>query len=130
METQFDHAGIATDDAAGLAEQYVALFDAEIAHEETFDGMNVVFLDLGNGYFELLEPVENGGAIASYLDDNGPGIHHLAVATEDVEEALERAREMDIALIDDQPREGAWGHDVAFLHPKSTGGILLEFVQH
>jgi methylmalonyl-CoA/ethylmalonyl-CoA epimerase len=126
----FDHAGLATDDAAGLADLYTDLFDTHIAHEETFDGMNVVFLSLGNGYFELLEPQDDDGAIDSYLDENGPGIHHLAVATDDIEAALENAREMDITLIDEKPRPGAWGHEVAFLHPRDTGGILLEFVQH
>jgi len=126
----FDHAGIATDDAAALADLYTDLFDTHVAHEEEFDGMNVVFLSLGNGYFELLEPLEDEGAIASYLDSNGPGIHHLAVATDDIEDALANAREMDIALIDEEPREGAWGHEVAFLHPKDTGGILVEFVHH
>ncbi|MFC7135172.1 MULTISPECIES: methylmalonyl-CoA epimerase [Salinibaculum] len=126
----FDHAGIATDDAAGLADLYTDLFDTHVAHEETFDGMNVVFLSLGNGYFELLEPTDDEGAIASYLDSNGPGIHHLAVATGDIDAALAHAREMDIDLIDEEPRGGAWGHEVAFLHPKSTGGILVEFVQH
>lgn len=126
----FDHAGIATDDAADLAERYEALLDAPIAHEETFDGMRVVFLDLGGGYFELLEPLEGEGAIASYLDRNGPGIHHLALATDDVEGALDRARERGIELVDEEPRPGAWGHRVAFLHPESTGGVLLEFVEH
>ncbi len=126
----FDHAGLATDDAAGLADLYTDLFDTHIAHEETFDSMNVVFLSLGNGYFELLEPQRDDGAIASYLDKSGAGIHHLAVATDDIEAALDTAREMDISLIDEEPRPGAWGHDVAFLHPGDTGGILLEFVQH
>ena len=127
---QFDHAGIATADADALAEQYATLFDASVAHEEQFDGMAVVFLDLGNGYFELLEPIDGEGAIAGYLDENGPGIHHLAVATDDVDAALDRARGMGLDLVDEEPRRGAWGHDVAFLHPKSTGGVLLEFVEH
>jgi methylmalonyl-CoA/ethylmalonyl-CoA epimerase len=128
---QFDHAGIATDDAAGLAALYGDLFDAPIAHEETFDGLEVVFLDLEGGYFELLEPTDDAdGAIASYLDERGPGIHHLAVATDDVEAALERARNAGVDLIDEEPRPGAWGHDVAFCHPRSTGGVLLEFVEH
>ncbi|WP_424019593.1 methylmalonyl-CoA epimerase [Halorientalis pallida] len=127
---QFDHAGIATDDADAVAEQYATLFDATVAHEEQFDGMAVVFLDLGNGFFEVLEPLDDEGAIASYLDRSGPGIHHLAVATEDIEAALARAREAGVELIDEEPRGGAWGHDVAFLHPKSTGGVLLEFVEH
>ena len=92
--------------------------------------MKVVFLRFGSSYFELLEPVESEGAIARYLDRNGPGIHHLALATDDIAGALQRARECDVDLIDEEPRPGAWGHDVAFLHPKSTGGVLLEFVEH
>jgi len=125
----FDHAGVATDDADALADLYTDLLGCDLAHEETFDGMWVVFLDVGNGYLELLEPTD-GGAIASYLDENGPGIHHLAFATEDIDATLGRARELGVDLVDETPRAGAWGHDVAFLHPNSTGGVLLEFVEH
>jgi methylmalonyl-CoA/ethylmalonyl-CoA epimerase len=128
VETAFDHAGIATDDAAALAAQYTAVLGCELAHEETFDGMAVVFLDFGNGYIELLEPL-NDGPVARYLDEHGPGMHHLAVATDDIERALARAREHGVDLVDTDPREGAWGHRVAFLHPNSTGGVLLEFVE-
>jgi len=124
---QFHHAGIATDDAEGLAELYGELFDAPIAHREQFDGMTVVFLALEDGYFELLEPHE-GGPIERYLDRHGPGIHHLAIETDDLEAALTTARDCGLELIDAEPRPGAWGHEVAFLHPKSTGGILIEFV--
>ncbi|MFC7027605.1 methylmalonyl-CoA epimerase [Halomicroarcula sp. GCM10025324] len=127
----FDHAGIATDDADALADLYAAAFDAPVVHEETFDGMRVTFLDLGNGYFELLEPLpDSDGAIATYLERRGPGIHHLALATDDIEATLEVAVEAGIDPIDDEPRAGAWGHEVAFLHPKSTGGVLLELVEH
>jgi len=125
----FDHAGIATDDAKRLAELFGDLCDLPVAHEESFNGMTVIFLDSGTGYFELLEP-EAEGAIATYLDRNGPGIHHLALATEDIEGALDRAAELGVERIDEAPRPGAWGHDVAFLHPGSTGGILIEFVEH
>lgn len=125
----FDHAGIATDDAASLADLFADLFDAPVAHEEEFDGLKVVFLELENGYFELLEPIEDG-TISRYLDANGPGIHHVALETEDIDAALDTARSHGVELIDEEPRPGAWGHDVAFLHPKSTGGILVEFVQH
>jgi methylmalonyl-CoA/ethylmalonyl-CoA epimerase len=125
-----DHAGIATEDAAEIAKQYVELFGCELAHEEEFDGMELIFLEFENGYFELLDPMEPTGPIASYLESNGPGIHHLAIATDDIEAALRTARELGIELVDETPRPGAWGHDVAFLHPNSTGGILLEFVQH
>ncbi|WP_049898368.1 methylmalonyl-CoA epimerase [Halococcus agarilyticus] len=125
-----DHAGIATDDADALAELYTDLFGFEVAHEETFDGMAVVFLDCDGSYFELLEPLDGEGAIARYLDRSGPGIHHLALETDDIAAALDRAREHGVELIDDEPREGAWGHEVAFLHPGSTGGVLIEFVEH
>lgn len=126
----FDHAGIATTESDSLIFLFEDLLECEIAHEEMFDGMKVIFLDLGDGYLELLEPVGDEGAVANYLDRNGPGIHHLAFATDDIEAALERASDRGVDLIDEEPREGAWGHDVAFLHPKSTGGVLVEFVQH
>lgn len=125
----FDHAGIATEDAEELAALYGDLFGLETVHEEVFDGMRVVFLECGEGYFELLEPVEEG-TISRYLENNGPGIHHLALATDDIEGALETVRGHDVTLIDEEPRPGAWGHDVAFMHPKDTGGILLELVEH
>jgi methylmalonyl-CoA/ethylmalonyl-CoA epimerase len=125
----FDHAGIATDDADALAELFESLFDTPVVHEEEFDGMTVRFLDLENGYFELLESHEDG-PIATYLERNSPGIHHLALATDDIEGALDIAREAGVDLIDEEPRPGAWGHEVAFLHPGSTGGVLVEFVQH
>ncbi len=124
---QFHHAGIATDDAIALADRFGVLFDAPIAHEQVFDDMLIVFCELETGYFELLEP-QDGGVIAAYLDDHGPGVHHLAIGTDDIEGALETAREADIDLIDSEPRAGAWGHQVAFLHPGSTGGVLVEFV--
>jgi len=127
---RFDHAGIATDDVDGLAALYDDLLGFEVAHEETFDGMAVVFLDCGGSYVELLEPLDGDGAVADYLDRNGPGIHHLALETDDIEGALDRAREHGVELIDDEPRPGAWGHEVAFLHPESTGGVLIEFVEH
>jgi len=127
----FDHAGIATDDAEALGSLYADLLDASIVHEETFDGLAVTFLALDGAYFELLEPLPDAdGAIQRYLDQQGPGIHHLAIATEDIEAALSTARSAGVELIDEEPRDGAWGHDVAFLHPRSTGGVLLEFVEH
>jgi methylmalonyl-CoA/ethylmalonyl-CoA epimerase len=126
---RIDHAGIATEDASALADRYSSLFDTPVVHEERFDGMEVRFLDCGNGHFELLEPVEEG-PIARYLDSNGPGIHHLALATDDIAAALDRMERNDVERIDEEPRAGAWGHDVAFLHPNSTGGVLIELVEH
>jgi methylmalonyl-CoA/ethylmalonyl-CoA epimerase len=126
---RIDHLGVATENADELADQYSALFGASVAHEEEFDGLKVVFLDFEGSYFELLEPIEEG-TVSRYLDRHGAGIHHAALRTEDIDGALETAREHGVELINDEPRPGAWGHDVAFLHPKSTGGVLVEYVEH
>lgn len=129
---EFDHAGIATENAAETAALFTELLDAPNVHEETDEerGLRFVFLDLGNGYLELLEPLDGESTIADYLDENGPGIHHLAFLTDDAATALDIAREMDIEALDEEPRPGAWGHDIAFLHPRDTAGILVEFVEH
>lgn len=126
---EFDHAGIATRDADALEGLFANLLGAPVAHRERFDGMDVRFLELENGYLEVLEP-EDGGPVDRYLEHNGPGIHHLGFGTDDVAAALDTARHLGIDLVDEEPRNGAWGHDVAFLHPGSTGGVLVEFVEH
>jgi methylmalonyl-CoA/ethylmalonyl-CoA epimerase len=127
---RFDHAGIATRDADSLVFLFEDLLGVEVAHQEWFDGMKLVFLEVGEGYLEVIEPIDEEGTIAKYLDREGPGIHHLAFATDDIGAALERADERGIERIDEEPRKGAWGHTVAFLHPRDTGGVLVEFVEH
>ena len=127
---RFDHVGVATPDGDALADLFGELFGTPVAHRETFDGLDVTFLELGDGYVELLEPLTDDGPIARFLDREGPGLHHVALATEDIEAALDAARDAGVDPIDDDPRPGAWGHDVAFLHPDSTGGVLVEFVEH
>lgn len=127
---QFHHAGIATDDADRLASLYETLFDTPPVHEERFDGMKIVFLDIaGNGYFELVEPVDDG-PIEQYIAERGPGLHHLALETDNIDEALEACRRNDIGLVHEEPRAGPWGYDFAFLHADSTGGVMIEFVEH
>jgi methylmalonyl-CoA/ethylmalonyl-CoA epimerase len=125
---RLDHVGIATDDLDALADLYVALLGCPVTHEECFEGMEVAFLDCGDAYLELLEPADDG-VIASYLEEHGPGIHHVAFETEDVGTVLDHARDLGVELVDEEPRPGAWGHDIAFLHPGSTGGVLIEFVE-
>jgi methylmalonyl-CoA/ethylmalonyl-CoA epimerase len=126
---ELDHVGVATPDASKLAALYTDLLGTRVVHEETFDDMQVVFLSMGNGYFELLEP-QGDGTIARYLDRHGPGLHHVAFETDDIDATLDRARDLGVDLVDEEPRPGAWGHTVAFLHPTSTGGVLVEFVEH
>lgn len=125
----FHHVGIATDDLDALAACYGQLLDLEVVHEETLDDLHVAFMDLGDGYLELLEPLGSAGPIADHLERGGTAIHHVAIAVPEVAAALERAEAAGIRAIDETPRPGAWGHEVAFLHPGDTGGVLLEFVQ-
>jgi methylmalonyl-CoA/ethylmalonyl-CoA epimerase len=124
---RLDHAGVATQDAAGLAALYGDLLDAPVVHEERVGGLAVTFLDTGGAELELLEPHEPG-PVAKFLDDRGGGVHHLAFRTSDIHGALDRAERRGVELVDEEPRPGARGHEVAFLHPRDTGGVLVEFV--
>lgn len=125
-----DHIGIATNDAAAFGDRYGEAFGLKVAHEEVFEGMHVTFLEAGDIHLELLEPIADESPIGRFLDTNGPGLHHVAFEVDNVETALEGAREAGVDPIDETPRPGAWGHTVAFLHPKSTGSVLVEFVEH
>ncbi len=125
---QLHHVGIATEDLDALADLYAALLAAPVAHEETFEGTRVAFLESDGSYLELLEPGEEG-VIETFLEEQGPGIHHLAFETNDIGTTLSYARELGVELVDEEPRPGAWGHQVAFLHPESTGGVLIELVE-
>lgn len=125
---QLHHVGIATEDLDALADLYAALLAAPVAHEETFEGTRVAFLESEDSYLELLEPGDEG-VIETFLEEQGPGMHHLAFETNDIETTLSYARELGVELVDEEPRPGAWGHQVAFLHPESTGGVLIELVE-
>jgi methylmalonyl-CoA/ethylmalonyl-CoA epimerase len=125
---QLHHVGIATEDLDALADLYAALLAAPVAHEETLDGTRVAFLESNGSYLELLEPGEEG-VVATFLEEQGPGIHHLAFETSDIETTLSYAQELGVELVDEEPRPGAWGHEVAFLHPESTGGVLIELLE-
>jgi methylmalonyl-CoA/ethylmalonyl-CoA epimerase len=128
---EFHHLGVATADGADTAARYGALFDAPVVHEERVEGVTARFLDLGGGaggYLELLEPHEPG-PVATFLEDRGPGIHHLALRTADLAAALDRVRGAGAETVGPAPRPGAWGSRVAFLHPDTTGGVLVELVE-
>jgi methylmalonyl-CoA/ethylmalonyl-CoA epimerase len=126
---EFHHVGVATPDAAEFAAVLGDRLGLQIAHEERFDGLRIVFLDVGTGYVEVLEPTEETGPVARFLDRRGPGIHHLALRVDDLDASLAAVRAAGAEPIDDEPRPGARGHEVAFLHPDSTGGVLVELVE-
>ena len=92
-------------------------------------GVEVVFLGSGDGRLELLAPTRDDSAVAKFLARRGPGMHHLCYRVDDIVAELERYRAAGAQLIDEAPRPGAAGHLVAFIHPKSTGGVLIELLQ-
>ncbi len=92
--------------------------------------VRTAFLKIGQTKIELLESTDPEGPIGKYLEKRGEGIHHIAYAVENIESHLEEAEEAGIRLIDQQPRKGAEGLDIAFLHPKSTFGVLTEFCEN
>ena len=125
---RLDHTGIATEDADDLAALFVELLDARVVHEEDGD-IHFVFVEVGDNYLEFLEPVDMESDVGQYVREHGPGFHHLGFEVEDLPAAMDHARDAGVDLLDEEPREGAWGHDIAFLDPASTGGVLVEFFQ-
>lgn len=129
--TGLAHVAIATRDADLLVATLVAALGAKGGAEEILDGgaLRVVFVHLGPVTLELLEPRSPDHTVAKFLEKRGEGLHHVNIEVKDLDAALARCREAGVRLIDETPRGGAYGSRVAFLHPKSLGGLLLELCQ-
>lgn len=131
MLGRIDHIGVATDDLDGAIILYEDTLGMPIAHRETVEsqGVEAVLLDVGDGHVELLRPLGPDTAVGKYLERRGPGLHHVAYAVDDIETTLGKLKEAGIELIDSEPRVGIRDSRVAFVHPKSTGGVLTEIVE-
>ena len=128
---KIDHIGIAThsiDEAAILWRKALGLEIAE-PEEVAEQKVRVAMLGIGESRIELLEATSDDSPISTFLEKRGPGIHHIAVRVDDIRGALARLKQSGARLIDEEPRVGARGCLVAFVHPSSTGGVLLELVQ-
>ena len=125
------HVAIATPDATAMARALVTALGGALAGEELLDGgaLRVVFVQVGSVVFELLEPRSADHTVAKYLEKRGPGLHHVSLEVPDVAAALDRARAAGVQPIDAAPRAGAHGSRVAFLHPRTLGGVLIELSQ-
>ena len=95
----------------------------------TEQGVEAILLEVGDGHVELLRPLTPDTAVGRFLDRHGPGLHHVAYQTADIDATLAQVRDGGLELIDKQPRTGIRGSRVAFLHPRSTGGVLTELVE-
>jgi len=125
------HIAIAVREADALVETLVNGLGATRGAEELLDegGLRVVFVHLGPVTLELLEPKRADHTVAKFLDTRGPGLHHVSLEVTGIVAQLARAKAAGVRLIDEAPRPGAHGSQVAFLHPKSLGGVLLELCQ-
>ncbi len=120
------HIGVAVTDLDEAAAFYREVLGLTTSPPETADGAQIVSVRLGDVDVELLTPVTPDGPIARFLERRGPGIHHVCYRVPDLDRALASARAHGYRLIDEEPRAGAGGHRIAFVHPKSTAGILIE----
>ena len=131
MFTRIDHIGIAVENLDDSIALYDRDFDLELVHRETVEeqGVEAVLLDVGENHVELIAPLGPETGVAKFLAKNGPGLHHVAYQVEDIEAEIARLVAAGIRMIDREPRTGIRGSRVAFMHPKSTGGVLTELTE-
>jgi methylmalonyl-CoA/ethylmalonyl-CoA epimerase len=131
MFGRIDHIGVAVEDIDTALELYESSFEMALAHRETVEsqGVEAVLLDVGDGHVELLRPLGPETAVGKFLARKGPGLHHVAYAVDDIDSTLERLAATGLELIDSEARVGIRESRVAFLHPRSTGGVLTEIVE-
>ena len=128
---RIDHIGIAVTDLDAAVELYGGGFDMAEQHRETVEeqGVEAILLEVGEGHIELIKPLSEDSGVAKFIARYGEGMHHVAYQVDDIDATLEKVREAGLRLIDEKPRTGIRGSRVAFLHPKSTGGVLTEIVE-
>lgn len=131
MINRVDHIGIAVKSLEESLPYYTEVLKLKLLGVETVESqkVKVAFLDTGNTHIELLEPIGGEGAIAKFLEKRGQGIHHIALGVTSIEERIQEIKEQGIEMIDEEPRLGAGGAHVAFIHPKSTGKVLFELCE-
>jgi methylmalonyl-CoA/ethylmalonyl-CoA epimerase len=131
MFSRIDHLGVAVADLDVALTLYEGSFGLRVHHREVIEdqGVEAVALQIGETNIELLRPTRDDSPIARFLADKGPGIHHIAYSVDDIVGALTRLKEQGVRLVDETPRIGLGGSKIAFVHPKSTFGVLSELVQ-
>jgi methylmalonyl-CoA/ethylmalonyl-CoA epimerase len=125
---QIDHIGIAAKSIEQVVPFWSTLLGLPITGRETVEEQKATtaFLPVGESQIEILESTAPDGAIAKFIEARGEGIQHIALRVDNIEEALKELKAKGVRLIDEKPRRGAGGAKIAFIHPKSTNGVLLE----
>ena len=129
---QLHHIGIAVDDLDAAIERYTSLFGAAVEHRGRVEdqGVEAASLRVGSSRVELLAALGPDTPVGRFLAKRGPGMHHVAFEVADVAAELERLKAEGVELIDEVPRQGMFGLQVAFVHPEATGGVLAELVSN
>ena len=128
--TRIAHVGLAVRALDQILPFYRDILGLPTVPLDDADGARIAGLAAGESLVELLEPADEQSPIGKFLSKRGPGIHHICFAVDDLDGTLERCRAAGVRLIDERPRIGAEGKRIAFLHPRSTGGILVELSEH
>jgi len=125
---KIDHIGIAAKSIDQVAPFWTTILGLPMAGRETVEEQKATtaFLPVGESELEILESTSPDGALAKFIESRGEGVQHIALRVENIEEALKELKEKGVRLIDEKPRRGAGGAKIAFIHPKSTNGVLLE----
>jgi methylmalonyl-CoA/ethylmalonyl-CoA epimerase len=129
--TEIDHIAIAVNDLEAAIEYYRATFGCDVDHREVVerDGVEEALLKVADSYVQLLTPIRDDSPVAKYLEKKGEGLHHVGYRVADCAVALERVKAEGHRVIDEAPRPGSRGTTVAFVHPKTAFGTLIELVQ-
>ena len=129
--TEIDHIAIAVNDLDSAVEYYRATYGVEPVHREVVDkdGVEEVLLKVADSYIQLLTPVRDDSPVAKYLEKKGEGLHHVGYRVDDCAAALDRVKAEGHRVIDEAPRPGSRGTTVAFVHPKTAFGTLIELVE-
>ena len=129
--TDIDHVGIAVHDLDATVAWYEQMFGAEVAHRERIesDGVEEALIKVADSYIQLLTPYTDTSPLAKYMERNGEGLHHVGYRVADCGEVLEDVKAQGARVVDEHPRTGSRGTTVAFLHPKTSFGTLIELVE-
>ena len=126
-----EHVGIAVDNLNGISDVFGDLLGLELRSREKIDDQQVItdIYETGSGKLEFLKATSKDSPIARFIDKKSSGIHHIALIVDHLQPALDYLKDQGVQLIDEKPRIGAEGLSIAFIHPKSTGGILVELCE-